>query len=189
MLIGPTATSIENKEDFSTTRKNSKASARARTMVPSISENDVITSFRRSAACLGRDFYIDLSPKFLSRHVAAIQSPGLTASPAIGEYVKDLLKKAACVSSRRPTGIPSCTRCRGRAIFRPRAGRAGEKGPRLRRHRRRCERVSESEIIQAIRTGPHDARRHKVRDAAQMGRCQGGFCTYKIFRFSCARRA
>ena len=40
------------------------------------------------------DFYIAPSekiPNFIQ--VAGIQSPGLTASPAIGEYVKDLLKK------------------------------------------------------------------------------------------------
>ncbi|HPK80110.1 MAG TPA: NAD(P)/FAD-dependent oxidoreductase, partial [Rectinema sp.] len=46
VLIGPTATSARGKEDFATSREQLEHILRtARMMVPSISENDVITSF------------------------------------------------------------------------------------------------------------------------------------------------
>ncbi|MBR2500353.1 MAG: (2Fe-2S)-binding protein, partial [Clostridia bacterium] len=43
----------------------------------------------------------------------------------------------------------------------------------------RCESVTEGEIIEAIRTNPKpsDLDGVKRRTRAQMGRCQGGFCT------------
>jgi glycerol-3-phosphate dehydrogenase len=96
VLLGPTATSVEDKEDFSTTRDQLESVLRsARNMIPAISESDVITSFAGIRSVLGEDFYIDVSARAPALiQVAGIQSPGLTASPAIGEYVKELLKKA-----------------------------------------------------------------------------------------------
>ena len=43
----------------------------------------------------------------------------------------------------------------------------------------RCETVTEGEILAAIRTEPkpHDLDGIKRRTRAQMGRCQGGFCS------------
>jgi len=43
----------------------------------------------------------------------------------------------------------------------------------------RCETVTEGEILEAIRTNPKpsDLDGVKRRTRAQMGRCQGGFCT------------
>jgi len=46
----------------------------------------------------------------------------------------------------------------------------------------RCERVSEAEIVAAIRAGHTTLDGIKYYTRAQMGRCQGGFCTYKIIR-------
>ena len=46
----------------------------------------------------------------------------------------------------------------------------------------RCERVSEAEIVQAIRAGHSTLDGIKYVTRAQMGRCQGGFCTYKIIK-------
>ena len=47
----------------------------------------------------------------------------------------------------------------------------------------RCERVSEAEIVEADHGAGHttlDGIKYFTR--AQMGRCQGGFCTYKIIK-------
>jgi glycerol-3-phosphate dehydrogenase len=46
----------------------------------------------------------------------------------------------------------------------------------------RCEQVSEAEIVQAIREGHHTLDGIKYFTRTQMGRCQGGFCTYKIIK-------
>ncbi|MHB0896547.1 MAG: FAD-dependent oxidoreductase [Spirochaetales bacterium] len=185
VLIGPTATSIEDKEDFSTTRKELEGILRsARTMVPSISENDVITSFAGLRPVWGEDFYIDLSAKAPNLvHVAAIQSPGLTASPAIGEYVKDLLKKAGLRLVEKSDWDPSMHK-----VPRTRDLSPFELDEQVKKDSAygdivcRCERVSESEIIQAIRAGHTTLDGIKYVTRAQMGRCQGGFCTYKIIK-------
>ena len=46
----------------------------------------------------------------------------------------------------------------------------------------RCEKVSEAEIVAAIRAGHTTLDGIKYFTRAQMGRCQGGFCTYKIIK-------
>ncbi|HQO46116.1 MAG TPA: (2Fe-2S)-binding protein, partial [Rectinema sp.] len=46
----------------------------------------------------------------------------------------------------------------------------------------RCECVSEAEIVAAIRAGHTTLDGIKYYTRAQMGRCQGGFCTYRIIR-------
>jgi len=185
VLIGPTATSIEDKEDFSTTRKELEGILRsARTMVPSISENDVITSFAGLRPVWGEDFYIDLSAKAPNLvHVAAIQSPGLTASPAIGEYVKDLLKKAGLRLVEKSDWDPYMHKVpRTRDLSPFELDEQVKKDPAYGDIVCRCERVSESEIIQAIRAGHTTLDGIKYVTRAQMGRCQGGFCTYKIIK-------
>ena len=185
VLIGPTATSIEDKEDFSTTRSELEGILRsARTMVPAISENDVITSFAGLRPVSGDDFYIDLSTKAPNLvHVAAIQSPGLTASPAIGEYVKDLLKKAGLRLVEKADWDPFVRKVpRARDLSPFELDEQVKNDPAYGDMVCRCERVSEAEIVQAIRSGHTTLDGIKYVTRAQMGRCQGGFCTYKIIK-------
>ncbi len=46
----------------------------------------------------------------------------------------------------------------------------------------RCESVSEAEVLEAIRKGHATLDGIKYYTRAGMGRCQGGFCTYRILR-------
>jgi glycerol-3-phosphate dehydrogenase len=46
----------------------------------------------------------------------------------------------------------------------------------------RCESVSEAEVVEAIRKGHTTLDGIKYYTRAGMGRCQGGFCTYRILR-------
>ena len=61
----------------------------ARRMVPAVSERDLITGFSGSRPVMeGNDFYIAFSKKAENLiQAAGIQSPGLTASPAIAGYI------------------------------------------------------------------------------------------------------
>jgi glycerol-3-phosphate dehydrogenase len=45
-----------------------------------------------------------------------------------------------------------------------------------------CEKISEGEIIEAIRKGHTTLDGIKFYTRAGMGRCQGGFCTYRILK-------
>ena len=97
VLVGPTADEVDDKEDFSTEQAHlTRIMESGKNLVPGLREADVITNFAGLRPALGEDFYIDLSEKVEGLvQVAGIQSPGLTASPAIGEYVKDLLLRGA----------------------------------------------------------------------------------------------
>ncbi len=180
LLMGPTAENITDKEDTSTTDAG-LASVRtmAEEMVPGIPGRCVITSFcgLRSVGDKG-DFIINNPiPGFVN--VAAIESPGLSSSPAIAEYVVELLKKDGAVLNARPDFNP---------IRRPahwfRHMSLAEKNkviaekPAYGRIICRCESVTEGEIKEALVTNPRpmDVDGVKRRTRSGMGRCQGGFC-------------
>jgi glycerol-3-phosphate dehydrogenase len=185
VLVGPTADAAEDKTDYATTTERlDQILESGKAMVPSLSRNDVITSFAGLRPCLGEDFYIEPSkqaPAFIQ--VAGIQSPGLTASPAIGEYVKDLLKESGLDLTEKPGWDPFVEdrpRSRELSPFELDELIAGDRawGNLV----CRCENVSEAEIRQAIKLGHYTLDGIKYFTRAQMGRCQGGFCTYKIIK-------
>ena len=205
VLVGPTANEADDKGDFSTTGERLEGIFESgKTMVPSLSRNDVITNFAglrpslkwktkaQSAApdpappppCLDGDFYIATSgkaPDFVQ--VAGIQSPGLTASPAIGEYVKNILRDMGLELREKPGWDPRLEdhpRLRGLDPFALDALIARD--PAWGNIVCRCENVSEAEIALAARLGHHTLDGVKFFTRAQMGRCQGGFCAYKIIK-------
>jgi glycerol-3-phosphate dehydrogenase len=185
VLVGPTADSVENKNDYATTTEQlEKILDSGKTMIPSLSRNDVITSFAGLRPCLGEDFYIEPSkkaPAFVQ--VAGIQSPGLTASPAIGEYVKDLLKGLGLKLTEKSSWDPLVkNRPRSRELSPFDLDALIAEDPAWGNIVCRCENVSEAEIVQAVRLGHDTLDGVKYFTRAQMGRCQGGFCTYKIVK-------
>jgi glycerol-3-phosphate dehydrogenase len=185
-MVGPTAIDQKDKEDLSTTQINFEMIFHsARRLVPKISERDIITSFAGLRPALGsNDFYIAISekqPRLIQ--VAGIQSPGLTAAPAIGEYVKDLLKKAGLVLTERPDFDPLISEVpRIRALSPYEADALVQREPAYGEIICRCESVSEAEIVAAIHRGHTTMDGIKFYTRAQMGRCQGGFCSYKILK-------
>jgi glycerol-3-phosphate dehydrogenase len=185
-MVGPTAIEQEDKEDLSTTQSNFETIFHsARRLIPKISERDIITAFAGLRPTLeGNDFYIDISEKQPELiQVAGIQSPGLTAAPAIGEYVKDLLKKAGLVLTERPDYDPLIDEVpRIRKLSPYEADALVQREHAYGEIICRCESVSEAEIVAAIRQGHTTMDGIKFYTRAQMGRCQGGFCSYKILK-------
>ncbi len=185
-MVGPTAVECPDKEDLATTRENfEKVFYSARRLVPSVSERDIITSFAGLRPTLpGDDFYIELSksvPRFVQ--VAGIQSPGLTSSPAIGEYVKDLLKYGGLSLTEKRDFDPYIEAVpRIRELSPYDADAVVSSDPSFANIICRCESVSEGEIVQAIRHGHTTLDGIKFYTRSGMGRCQGGFCTYKILK-------
>ncbi|PJC47939.1 MAG: FAD/NAD(P)-binding oxidoreductase, partial [Candidatus Omnitrophica bacterium CG_4_9_14_0_2_um_filter_42_8] len=94
-MIGPTAEDIEDKEDLSTSDAGiNRVLASARRLIPSINDKDIIAYFAGLRPASGDDFIIrheETCPGFIN--VAGIQSPGLTASPAIAVLTANILKK------------------------------------------------------------------------------------------------
>ncbi len=185
-MIGPTAIEVDDKRDLSTTHENfERVCSSARRLVPSVSERDIITSFAGLRPTLaGNDFYIAVSqaqPHLVQ--VAGIQSPGLTASPAIAEYVKDLLKQDGLPLAERADFEPSIEEVpRLRELDPEAADRLVQAQPDYGEVVCRCETVSEAEIVAAIKRGHTTLDGVKFYTRAGMGRCQGGFCTYKTLK-------
>ena len=181
LLLGPTAEDIEDKTDVSTTAEAlAKIRAFAGEQVKGINFAKVITSFSglRSVGSTG-DFVVNM-PIDNFVNVAAIESPGLSSAPAIGEYVRELLMNAGAELSLREDFNPT-----RRPMHYFRELSRDEKNEIIKEHPEyahvvcRCETVTEGEILEAIRQNPRptDVDGVKRRTRATMGRCQGGFCT------------
>jgi len=186
LLLGPTAKNIEDKEDISTDRTGlSQVIQGALRSVPDVDLSKVITSFSglRAVSSTG-DFIIGESKAargFIN--VAGIESPGLTAAPAIAEYVAQLLEKAGLIlvlkdnymKVRKPFK-------RFRNLQENELRELIKKNPLYGNIICRCEKVSAAEIVEAIRrpAGARTLDGVKRRTRAGMGRCQGGFCTPRI---------
>jgi glycerol-3-phosphate dehydrogenase len=185
ILVGPTADPVDDKSNVSTTTvRLEQILDSGKHMVPALSRNDVITSFAGLRPVLEEDFYIEVSKKAPALlQAAGIQSPGLTASPAIGEYVKDMLKTMGLNLTEKPHWDPFIDKHQRSRDMNPfELDEMIAKNPAWGNVICRCENVSEAEIIEAVRMGHHTLDGVKFFTRSQMGRCQGGFCTYKIIK-------
>ncbi len=184
-MIGPTAEEVEDKHDLTTTEADLKAVLSAtQKLVPSLNANDIIAYFAGLRPAAGKDFIIrheDKAPGLIT--VAGIQSPGLTAGPAIALMVADLLKTNGLRlrknwffhKHRKPTvhlfAIPFS---RTKQLVKEDLS-YGEIVC-------RCEMVSAKEVREAIKRGARTLDGIKFRTRAQAGRCHGGFCTTRIMK-------
>ncbi len=181
LLVGPTSVDQEDKNDKSTTLDGlSLIRSKSGENAEGIPFGKTITTFcgLRAVGSLG-DFIINM-PRDGFVNVAGIESPGLSSSPAIAEYVVELLKSTDLVLKKKANFDP--IRLPTHAF---REGTIEEKNEMIRKDPAygriicRCEGVSEGEILAAIRQNPRprDLDGVKRRTRAQMGRCQGGFCS------------
>lgn len=182
LLVGPTATDIEDREGTNTTREGlDYLMTQSAMSVKDVPLRQVITSFAGLRAHEDHhEFVIGEAadaPGFVD--AAGIESPGLTSAPAIGVMAADIVtgilkpeKKADFVETRK--GIPN-----------PNEMSVEERAALIRENPAygniicRCEMISEGEIIEAIHRplGARSLDGVKRRTRAGMGRCQAGFCS------------
>ena len=181
LLMGPTSENIEDKTDRKTTQEGlSLVMRQASENVDGIPFGQSVTSFcgLRAVGSTG-DFIINrFGDGFFN--VAGIESPGLSASPAIAEYVVELLRECGAELRERADFDPVRAPMHGfREMSIEEKNRIIAKDPAYGHIVCRCEQVSEGEILAAIRQNPRprDLDGVKRRTRAQMGRCQGGFCS------------
>lgn len=183
LLVGPTATDIEDKEDKSTTAEGFAAIvAKSGDNAKDIPFFKVITSFcgLRAVGSTG-DFIIRLRDGMVT--LAGIESPGLSSAPAIAEYVEELLLGDGLAAEPRegyePTRRPAHY---FRSLSMEEKNEIIRRDPRYGRIVCRCEGVTEGEIVEAIHANPPatDVDGVKRRTRSGMGRCQGGFCSPTI---------
>jgi len=186
LLLGPTASDIEDKEDLSTDNEGlTKVRLGALKSIPGIGMENIITSFAglRAVPSTG-DFIIEESnyaPGFVN--VAGIESPGLTAAPAIAEYVEDLMREAGLELLPKENYKPNRTPFKKfRNMSDSEINEAIKENSLFGKIVCRCEKVTAAEVVEAIRrpAGARTLDGVKRRTRAGMGRCQGGFCTPRV---------
>lgn len=183
LLIGPTANDIDDKEDTATTAAElDEVRAKAGLAVKDLPLRQTITSFAGLRAHeLRHEFFLqEAAPGFVD--CAGIESPGLSASPAIGQAVAELVQSILHLPEN-PDFNP-----RRKGILDPKtlsfAERAAlvQKNPAYGQIICRCETVTEGEIVDAIHRvpGARSLDGVKRRTRAGMGRCQAGFCSPRV---------
>ncbi len=192
ILLGPSAEFIEDRENIATTRAvMDRLKAEAAELLPEVEGIRFIHSYSGlrpklvgpSDQAKFADFVIEESlarPGWIN--ILGIESPGLTAAPAIAEMVAQLIgvKEDLRLRKDRPRDQPVSSRFahlgdRLRAAMAAGNPDGGEMVC-------RCEHVTRAEVVAAIRS-PFRARTLdavKRRTRCGMGRCQGGFCTPRI---------
>lgn len=185
MIAGPTA-EFTGKDDAATTREGLQAVMDgARRYAPQLDARSAITVFAGLRAVPDRgDFIIEASKSCAGLvNVAGIESPGLTASPAIAEFVTELLvgmglsgtKKKSATRVREPIETFAHATPERRCELIARDSRYANVVC-------RCEHVTEAEIVQSIRRpcGARTVDGVKLRTGAGFGRCHGGFCMPRV---------
>ena len=184
-IIGPTAEDIDDKEGVETTSEGfDDLMEKAGFAFDDLPLREVITSFAGLRAHEARhDFILGEvkdAPGFFD--CAGIESPGLTAAPAIGkEIAGQLADKLGRDANPDFVGTRKGFLDAKRLPLDEIAVLVKEK-PEYGRIVCRCEQVSEGAIIDAIRRplGARSLDGVKRRVRAGMGRCQGGFCSPRI---------
>ncbi len=184
VLLGPTSYDMEEKGNTQTTAEGlSEVLEKASESVKGIPSGKVITSFCGLRAVGDTGDFIITSPEKGFWNVAGIESPGLSASPAIAEEMVLHLKEQGLELTEKGDFCPVRKPMHAfRDATLEEKNRLIRENPAYGKIICRCENVTEGEILDAIRQHPkaRDLDGVKRRTRAQMGRCQGGFCSPHI---------
>ncbi len=187
IILGSTSEEMFDKENHAFTKDQSDMLFNsAAKLLPRIRRQDIIrvfTGLRPVEVNSNNDFIIEedrVNENFYN--VIGIQSPGIAASPAIGEYVINMLNEKYRFNLKENYDKTH----KGIADFSELDLDAKRKlielEPAYANVVCRCETVTEGEILDAIRRpgGATTIDGVKRRTRAGMGRCQGGFCESRI---------
>jgi glycerol-3-phosphate dehydrogenase len=183
IMVGPTAQVVDSKEDVATSAQGAaQIFASVRDLVPGISERDVIAEFAGLRAVSDtEDFILGPTARKGFLNAAGIQSPGLTAAPAIAEILVGVLEDEGLELRERSDWEPTLPWPAHFAdLTTDQQVRLAAQDPRYARLVCRCEYVTEAEVSDAIERGAETLDGLKFRTRAGMGRCQGGFCTWRL---------
>jgi glycerol-3-phosphate dehydrogenase len=185
VLVGPDAVETYEKENYETRASSLDYvfEKQGRTD-PALSTREAITYFTGvRAATYEEDFVIRKGRRTKNIvHAAGIQSPGITAAPAIAVDVAKMAKEL--LETQRPVGEnPNFNPIR-KGVVRVNELSDADRDSLIRQNPDygeivcRCEQISRGEVLDALRRSVPcdtvDGVKRRVRPG--MGRCQGGFC-------------
>ncbi len=157
--------------------------------VPRFPGESVITAYGGSRAHPDRDDFIlgepADAPGFIN--LAGIESPGVTAAPAIAAAMVSLLVEREKPEKKKDYQPGRRIKKPFRTMTKEEQEQAIAEDPDYAKIVCRCEQVTEAEIRDAIRrpVGARSLSAVKMRVRAGMGRCQGGFCSPRVLEILC----
>ncbi len=182
ILVGPDAHEVPSREDYSTNIQDINDIVKKQKLAqPMLDKSDIITYFSGTRAATYEEDFVVRRGIFTKNvyEAAGIQSPGITAAPAIAVDVANWIKED--LKAKEKPNFNPVLKHTPRLADLPDVERAkyiaknGEYGEII----CRCEEVSKGEIIDALesplKVATIDGVKRRVR--AGMGRCQGGFCS------------
>ena len=187
VMIGPDAEPCEDRDDSSTGEGLDLIRSQITKTMKNIPYHKMIHTFAGLRPHIDlNDFYIqedDQVEGFV--HVAGIESPGLTAAPAIAKDVVEKIVLPKFAGTRKKENY-----VRRRAFIDmnkmsdEEANELIKKDPDFGKMICRCEKISEGQIRDVIRRkcGARTIKGVKMRCRPGMGRCQGGFCEPEVLR-------
>ena len=180
ILVGPTSY-VSDKTTVTTDDGLKDIRAKVSTMLNNVNLSKTIRVFAGVRVIVGEDFVIENSKKVAGVvNVAGICSPGLSAAPAISEYVIKNLLKAEFKQKEDAVKIKPYLRMNELSLSKQ--NQLIKENPDYGKIVCKCEGISVGEIKDAInrpfRPRTMDGIKRRIR--AGMGRCQGGFCSDKV---------
>jgi len=193
ILLGPSAEFIDDSKDKGNTKEIMDLLLnKSREMIPSIPKSAVISAYSGIRCKLskpetesGSDFRIEQS-KYHSEFISliGIESPGLTAAPAIAKEIVNMVSKLIEFKEKKEFYNYKIKTKRFSQFSLNEKSKMVMNDNRYGRIVCRCENITEAVVINAL-SNPLSAQTIssvKYRCRAGMGRCQGGFCLQHIVR-------
>ena len=193
ILLGPTSEYIEDIYDTKTTKEKINLILKeVKQIIPMIKDNAVINAYSGIRCKISSpdnneksDFRIensDINPGLIN--LLGIESPGLTAAPAIAKEVLRIVSKNIILKKKDKFISKNNKYINFSDLTNDRKSNMINKNTSYGRIICRCENVTEGEVINALSNplGAKTLSSVKYRCRAGMGRCQGGFCTQHIIR-------
>ena len=185
LLLGPSAEDIPDARDVSTTADGlAFVLDKSRLTWPAASVRGTITNFSGIRAHEEKgDFVIGAVEGAENAYeTVGIESPGLSAAPAIAEYLVGMIASEQGLTEKAEWKPAPKREKPFYAMTLEERAEVVKKDPAYGALVCRCEQVTEAEIRAAIRrpVGARTIDAVKRRTRAGMGRCQGGFCSPRV---------
>lgn len=182
LIVGPNAAPVEGNDTATTADGLEFVRTTAAKSVPQIAFGQSIRNFAgvRAHGAEVNDFILQEQEGFVD--AAGICSPGLSAAPAIAEYLVELLREAGLELVPKEDFICQRRRVRFKELSPEQRAELVRQDPAYGRVICRCETITEGEILEAMKglIPPRSVDGVKRRVNAGMGRCQGGFCGPRV---------
>lgn len=183
LLLGPSAEDIPDERDVSTTAEGLEfVLEKSRLTWPKASVRGTITNFSGIRAHEEKGDFVIGKVAEHAYETVGIESPGLSAAPAVGQMLGELIAKEENLQAKQEI-VPAIVRKKPfHDMTVEERAEAVRENPLYGNLVCRCEVVTEAEIREAIRrpVGATTIDGVKRRTRGGMGRCQGGFCSPRV---------